>query len=114
MRGVYRAVGVALVSVGMLGYFQNPVLGLFTSNPYHNLLHIGSGLAMVIAARHGILSMRRWGMLLGLLYSALAIAGFTLRRGDFFGLMHLDRPDNLLHVGLAVIYLYYAWLAPPR
>ena len=114
MRGIYRAIAVALVSAGMLGYFQNPVLGLFTANPYHNLLHVGSGLATLVAARRGILAMRRWGMLAGLIYSALAIVGFTSSRGNVFGLMHLDRPDNILHAVLAGIFLYYSWLAPPR
>ena len=45
MRGVYLLVGAALLAVGVLGYFQNPILGVITSNPYHNLLHVGSGLA---------------------------------------------------------------------
>jgi uncharacterized protein DUF4383 len=114
MRGVYLLVGAALLIVGALGYFQNPILGVITANPYHNLLHVGSGLATLAAARRGILAMRRWGTLGGLLFTALAIAGFALRRGDFFGLMHLDRPDNVMHAALAAIFLYYAWLAPPR
>lgn len=114
MRGVYLLVGAALLAVGVLGYFQNPILGVITSNPYHNLLHVGSGLATLNAARRGILAMRRWGTLAGLVYSVLALGGFTLRRGDFFGLMHLDRLDNIMHAALAAIFLYYAWLAPPR
>jgi Domain of unknown function (DUF4383) len=114
MRGVYLLVGAALLAVGVLGYFQNPILGVITANPYHNLLHVGSGLATLAAARRGILAMRRWGTLAGLFYSALALGGAALRRGDFFGLMHLDRPDNIMHAALAAIFLYYAWLSPPR
>ena len=113
-KGVYRVIGIGLLAAGVLGFIQNPALGLFTSTPFHNLLHLGSGLATVMAAGRGILAMRHWGTINGLLYAALSVAGLTLRRGDFFGLVHLDRPDNWLHAGLAAVFLYYAWLAPPR
>lgn len=112
MRRVFRVVGVVLVGVGALGFFQNPVLGLFAVNLLHNIVHLASGALTLLAAHQGIGPMRTWANLLGLLYLIVAIAGFTA--GNLFGMMHLNIPDNLLHLALAVLFAYYGLLAPPR
>ena len=114
MRRAFRAVGVLLVVAGVLGFFQNPVLGLFTVDLLHNLVHVTSGALTLLAARRGIGTMRTWGKALGLLYFSVAIAGFALPAGYLMGMMHLNLPDNLLHLALAAAFAYYGLLAPPR
>lgn len=114
MRRPYLLTGALLVVFGIAGFFQDPLLGLFEVNPVHNLVHLVSGLFVLAAASYGIGTMRTCGKMLGLLYLALAIAGFALPAGDIFRVMHLNQPDNMLHLYLAGFFMYYGLLAPPR
>ena len=113
MRSAYLVVGTFLVVAGALGFVQTPLLGLFDVDFLHNLVHIVSGAATLLITRSGIGAMRVWGKLLGTIYLAVALAGWVLD-GNLFGLMHVNRPDNVLHLLLACFYLYIGLLAPPR
>jgi hypothetical protein len=67
----------------------------------------------LFAAMQGIGGMRLWGKIFGLVYLAVAILGFVIPGGDIFGLIHVNMPDNLLHLALAAVFLYVGFLAPP-
>jgi hypothetical protein len=114
MRRRFVTIGALLIAGGVAGFLQNPLLGLFAVNTAHNLVHAGSGVLTILVAPYGIGPMRACGKALGFFYLGLAIAGFLLPGGDMFGAMPLNTPDNLLHLGLAWIFLYYGLLAPPR
>jgi hypothetical protein len=89
----------------------SPLLGLFEVNTLHNIIHLASGALTLLAASQGVGAMRTWGRIFGLVYLAVGIAGFV--DPSLFGLMHVNLPDNLLHIGLAAIFLYVGFLAPP-
>ena len=114
MKKAYLVMGTLLLLGGGVGLVQNPVLGLFEVNLLLNLIHLGSGVLTVAAAFKGIGTMRTWGKLFGFFYLAVAIAGSVVPQGNFLGLMHLNVPDNVLHVILALFFLYYGLLAPPK
>lgn len=113
MRNAYLAMGVLLAIGGVLGFFQNPILGLFEVNTLLNLLHVGSAIVTVAVAIKGIGTMRTWGKLVGFLYLALAITGAVVPHGDVLGVLRLNVPDNVLHAAVGLFFLYYALLAPP-
>ena len=113
MKNLYLVLGSVLVLVGILGFVMpSPLLGLFEVNTLHNIIHLASGGITVLAATQGVGAMRTWGRLFGLIYLAVAIAGFVTP--DLFGLMHVNTPDNMLHIALALVFLYVGFLAPPR
>ena len=113
MKNIYFLLGGVLVLVGILGFVMpSPLLGLFEVNTLHNVIHLASGALTVLAATQGVGAMRTWGRLFGLVYLAVAIAGFITP--DLFGLMHVNMADNILHVGLAAVFLYVGFLSPPR
>jgi hypothetical protein len=114
MKNAFVVMGALMVIVGILGFFQNPLLGLFEVNTLHNLIHVGSGIVTAAVAFRGIGAMRTWGKLFGFFYLAVAIIGAVVPGGDVLGLLHLNIADNLLHLALALFFLYYALLAPPR
>jgi hypothetical protein len=101
--------GVLFVVVGLMGYVDNPLIGpdgLFTTNDNHNLAHMLIGVGMIIAAMAGeraaIMSMHVFGAV----YALLAVLGFAAVGSEghamLFGLVHVNGPDNWLHVFLAV------------
>ena len=112
MKSIYLALGAVLVLLGILGFvMSSPLLSLFEVNTLHNIVHLASGALTLLAASQGIGAMRSWGRILGFIYLAVAIAGFV--EPSLYGLMPVNLPDNLLHVGLAAIFLYIGFLAPP-
>lgn len=113
MKNIYLVVGAVLVLVGVLGFVMpSPLLGIFEVNTLHNIIHLASGALTLVAAMQGIGAMRMWGRAFGLVYLAVGILGFV--DPALFGLMHVNLPDNLLHVALAAIFLYVGFVAPPR
>lgn len=100
--------GVMLTIVGLLG----PVLGgangdllVFGRNYLHDLVHLGSGLAGLVAgAVAGGKNAAIYDQTLGIVYLLLSLFGF-LAVGVLVGLLNLDLADNLLHLVLAVALL---------
>jgi hypothetical protein len=101
--------GIVLVLVGLLGFFQPIVLGVFRVNTAHNLVHIISGLVLLAGAFTTFGS----GMALkvvGVVYVIIAVAGFLpfLYGADgtmLLGFIEMNDADKWLHVVLAVVFL---------
>jgi len=100
------ALGVIFVLVGVAGFFPNPIVGpegMFVTNPMHDYVHIGSGAVLILA---GLTPMAKLGLIVvGLVYGAVAVAGFVMPDDMLFGMIHVNQNDRYLHVGLAVVIL---------
>lgn len=99
--------GAVLLLVGILGFFNNPVLGLFPVNGLHNAVHLISGAIGIWAGIWGGVAASRWfNRIFGIVYLLVAILGFVspgmtadlLSKGSDLGL------DNWLHIVLGVVF----------
>lgn len=104
--------GAILALVGILGFFNDPILGYFETNLLHNVIHLGSGLVLLGAAfMSGGRAARMTLLVLGVVYALVAVLGFVAPdlTGDLLGddpattitLM----PDNVLHLLLAIVFI---------
>jgi len=97
--------GIIFVVIGLLGFVNNPVLGLFAVNPVHNVVHIVSGLVLLAGAYSSLGS----GMalkIIGVIYAIVAILGFFMMGSDGMMLgMAMNQADQWLHVVLAIVIL---------
>ncbi len=98
--------GIVFVVIGLLGFVNNPVLGLFQVNIWHNLIHLISGLVLLAGAYSSLGS----GMalkIIGVVYALVAILGFFLVTSDgmLLGFIAMNDADKWLHVVLAVVIL---------
>lgn len=116
---VAMVAGWVLVLVGLWGFFQDPILGIFETGFLHNLVHLLSGAVLLAAAyinngEHA----RTANLTLGLVYLVVVILGFAtpaLLQGiiDFgYGDGGANQttnvfaiPDNWLHLALAATFL---------
>jgi hypothetical protein len=95
--------GVILIIVGLWGFAQNPVLGLFAVNGAHNIVHLVSGIFLLIGAFTNLGSALAL-KILGVIYVLVAIIGFF--SGDMLlGFISNNTADNWLHVLLAIVLL---------
>ena len=79
--------------------------GIFMVNTPHNILHIASGMMFLIASILGERLTRLWFRMFGILYGAIAMAGFVVGEGMILGLISNNLYDAWGHAGLALSML---------
>ena len=114
------AVGALLVALGIAGFFYSAsfgapgeveaALGALRVNAWLNLLHLATGLLGLLAA--GVAS-RRYALLVGGLYTVLAVWGFALDPGAaVLGFLPASGGDDTLHLVLGLLGLAAAAATP--
>lgn len=112
-------VGPTLILVGLLGFFveakfdtatggdpgslDGEDLIIFEVNGWHNVVHIASGLLLLVgAARHTLA--KTVAIAFGATYAVVSVIGL-IDGEDVLGVIPIDRADNVLHLGLAAAAL---------
>ena len=114
--------GAVLTIAGIVGFFYSgsfgspgevdKVLGTFAVNGWHNVLHLATGLAALIAAGYAA---RQCALGLGALYLVLAAWGFIIGSGDsILGVVPVNGQDNVLHLVLGLAGLVAGAATPAR
>lgn len=101
--------GVVLILVGILGFFNDPVLGIFEVDAVHNIVHILTGIVGVAMASMGEMSAKTFGKIFGVVYAIVTVVGFV--QGDnVLGIITTNMADHVLHLLLAVVFLYVGFM----
>lgn len=104
-KSILYVLGAVFIIVGLIGFINHPVLGIFEVNTLHNLIHLVSGILALVFAGMGDASAKKFAVVLGVVYALVTILGFVLTDGNIFGLIMANMADNLLHLVLAVVLL---------
>lgn len=100
--GAYLGGGlVGLLFTGFNGFVNSngtQLFGLFSINPFHNIVHIGVGIILILAATQA--SAITEGALLGVgsIYVVATITGFIYAHIPVIALITTSDPDNYLHL----------------
>lgn len=107
-RNVAFVLGVIMLIVGVVGYIPNDRIfgptGFFVTNNLHNLVHILSGILLLIGV-YTALSPSLALKILGIVYAIFAVLGFAMMKGDMLFGIRMNMMDHWLHVALAIILL---------
>jgi hypothetical protein len=113
--------GITLLAVGALGFVPaftpgGNLFGIFAVDAEHNVVHLASGAAAVMAGLSSYRAARMFFQVFGVIYGLVAVLGFAMHphaRGseELLGFMTINMADNLLHVGIAAFSLF-AGFAP--
>jgi hypothetical protein len=76
------------------------ILG-FEVNGWHNLVHLLSGVVLLLAARRGGLA-RTVALAFGAVYGLVALIGL-IDGNDILGFIPINAADNVLHLGLSLL-----------
>ncbi len=105
-------VGIALVAIGLIGFFYNghfgsggdvfgndmsvKVFGVLAVNGWHDVLHIATGVLGLLAAGYAA---RAYALGLGFVYVAIAIWGFIIGSGEsILTIVPVNTADNVVHL----------------
>lgn len=104
---VYLLVGAAGFAVtGGVGFAAtegNPLV-VFDVNPLHNLVHLGIGAALLVAARSSVRAARGVNTAVGAVYLLVGVLGLFLV-GSAANVLALNGADNVLHLASALLLL---------
>jgi hypothetical protein len=105
--------GAVLTIAGIIGFFYNSdftsdktvrdaVFGILDVNGWHNVVHILTGVAGLLAAgAYG--SSRAYAIGFGIIYVIVAIWGFVIGSGDsILSIVPVNTEDNILHLLIGV------------
>jgi hypothetical protein len=98
--------GVVFVLVGLLGFVNNPVLGLFAVDTLHNIVHLLSGVLALFFAAKGEDAAKSFAKVFGVVYALVALLGLLIPGESIFGLLTVNLADDMLHVVLALVFLW--------
>ncbi len=94
----------AFIVLGIVGFVQNPALGLFEVDTVHNIIHLASGIVAIIAVLSGESYARLFLIVFGIVYALVAVIGFA-NNGDILGFFDTNRSDDYLHTAIALACL---------
>jgi hypothetical protein len=106
--------GFVFIIVGALGYVPNPIVGPsgnFVTNTVHNLIHIGSGIVLLLGAYSSLGSSLALKVI-GVVYAIVAVLGFLMPGDMMLGMVAMNGADRWLHVALAIVILYAGFGLP--
>ena len=101
--------GAILVVVGLVGFVNDPVLGLFEVDTLHNLVHIVTGIVFLAVAAFAVGNASLTAKIFGVIYAVVAVLGFVMP-GTLGTLMEVNMADHVLHAGLALVLLYVGFM----
>jgi hypothetical protein len=107
------AVGALLLVIGIFGFFYSAsfgapgavedAIGVLKVNGWLNLLHVLTGAIGLFAASYAA---RPFALAFGLLYTVLAVWGFTLGAGDaILGFLPASGANDVLHLVVGLLGL---------
>lgn len=100
-----QILGVVLLLVGIVGFFNNPILGIFGVDTMHNIVHLVTGAIFAWAGFSKSAPTRKVNQWLGVIYTLVAIAGFM----GWITFMAIDMSDNWLHLAIGVVSIVIGW-----
>ena len=117
------AAGLSLLAAGIVGFFVDASfetgsslsrgeLIVFDVNGWHNLVHLLTGLLLVLAAPQAS-SARAVALVFGLTYAVVSLIGLIDGR-DIFGLLPINAADTVLHLALSVLGVLAALVSGNR
>jgi hypothetical protein len=111
--------GIVFVAIGVLGFLPQyapagKLFNLFSVNPAHNLIHLATGAIAILCGFSSTSAARFFFIIFGLVYAAVAGLGFYQGGDNLFGMIAINKADNWLHAGIAVISLYLGFFVNRR
>jgi len=100
-----NVLGFVLLIVGILGFFNNPVLGIFDATTTHSIIHVVIGLIVLAWSMVSPESSRGLGKLFGVIFLIVAIVGLVSSKETLFGLV-LGGANNFLFLIVGFLFLY--------
>jgi hypothetical protein len=107
---IVLAFGVVLTLIGVLGFVNDPVMGIFEVDSIHNIVHLASGILAIFLAMKGEDGAETFAKAFAVVYGLVTVLGFMMPEGRLLGLMEINMADNFLHLFLTAVFGYVGFV----
>lgn len=104
-----RSLGIIFIILGLWGFFQNPILGIFLVGTANNWAYLLSGVLAIAFATRGSSSARQFAKIFGVIFGVFALVGFFTPTGPYFGTLWSNTATDVLHLIFSVVFLYLGY-----
>jgi hypothetical protein len=109
--------GIVFILIGILGFVpgvtdNEMLLGIFHVNAAHNVVHLLSGAAALIAGMTSVGASRMYFRIFGVVYGLVAVLGL-MNMGQhtmLLGLISNNDADTFLHIAIAAVSLLLGFM----
>jgi hypothetical protein len=105
MKNIMYVIGVVFILAGLLGFVNDPILGILDVDAIHNIIHIATGVLALVFASQGEAQGRRFFLIFGIVYALVTILGFITGDGKVLGLFVVNMADNVFHLLVTIVFL---------
>ncbi len=105
MKNIMIIIGVVFILAGLLGFVNNPILGILAVDTLHNIIHLATGVLAIVFAMQGEAQGRKFFLIFGIVYALVTILGFLTGDGKILGLVTVNGADNIFHLLVTVVFL---------
>lgn len=98
--------GIVLAAFGVIGFFNDPIFGIFAVDIAHNLLFVIFGLAAIAGSFQEDRGAENFAKGLGWVFVVLGILGFLWPAGrQLLWIFQYNTADSVLHLGIGIVSL---------
>jgi hypothetical protein len=108
--------GAVYLLVGLLGFFLTGfdgffasegelLLGIFMVNPFHNIVHLLIGAALLIGGLSSVSAAKATNTTVGAAYLLVGLLGLFIAGDNPANILALNAGDNVLHFASAIVLL---------
>jgi hypothetical protein len=108
--------GAVYLLVGILGFFVTNgvdffategglLLGIFAVNPFHNIVHLLIGAALLIGGLSSVSAAKATNTTIGAAYLLVGLIGLFIAGDNPANILALNAADNVLHFASAILLL---------
>jgi uncharacterized membrane protein HdeD (DUF308 family) len=103
-QSLLQFLGVVLIVAGVVGFFNNPLLGTFPVNAWLSLAYLAAGLFAIGYAVTSDSDARAASRVLAVLFALATLAGLVVAPTTLFGLFPVNAASTWLHLILTVAF----------
>ena len=101
--------GIIFLVVGIWGFIQTPILGVFDADGMHSVVHLIFGVVLTAVALWASAKSAVTLKVVGILYIIVAIWGFF--SSPVLGFINVNAADNWLHLVLGIVIAAFGFAA---
>ncbi len=114
-----KGFGVVFLLVGILGFIpaatpDGHLLGIFHVNGAHNIIHLASGVAALVAGAMSAQAARLYFQVFGVVYGLVTVLGLFYGDKDLLGFIAHNKADIALHFVITAAALYLGFMTKPN
>lgn len=107
MKMVLYIIGIIVALAGIIGFFNNPIIGILETNTIQNVVYIILGLMIMMSTMKGHTMITK---IIGLIFAILGILGFVLSGDTVFGIVESTTNVNSFNLIVGVILLLIVFM----